>query len=274
MAVKFYTAINANSFVKDGGASTEYLMADGSTTTFAGITGSGTTKYIPKFTAGTVVGDSIIMQQSATTGTSTQLVTDGSFANGSADWEVGSSSWSVASGKATCNGTNAQDPIQFEDALYQIIDNSYSSNDTLSLSFTISGSTTGTLSCSLTNVVNTFTGNGAKTASITNPTGGAILYFYTTDGFDGDITAISVTAVIGDFGGGIGINTSDPKAMLDVNGGIRLADTNNSDDNALGIMRYRTGLTLESGPSGSYSALQMYGNSGWTDVIGWYQINV
>lgn len=68
MAVNFYTAINAESFVKDGGTSTEYLMADGSTTTFAGITGSGTTNYIPKFTSSSVIGDSIINEVSSEIG--------------------------------------------------------------------------------------------------------------------------------------------------------------------------------------------------------------
>lgn len=68
MAVNFYTAINAESFVKDGGTSTEYLMADGSTTTFAGITGSGTTNYLPKFTSSSVIGDSIINEVSSEIG--------------------------------------------------------------------------------------------------------------------------------------------------------------------------------------------------------------
>ena len=111
MAVNFYTAINAESFVKDGGTSTEYLMADGSTTTFAGITGSGTTNYLPKFTGSTTVGNSILFDKATSTAVATQQIVDGSFANGSTDWQVGSGSWSVASGKATCNGTNAADPL-------------------------------------------------------------------------------------------------------------------------------------------------------------------
>ena len=43
MAVQFYTGINADSFVKTGGLSTQYLMADGSTTTSAGGSSPWTT---------------------------------------------------------------------------------------------------------------------------------------------------------------------------------------------------------------------------------------
>ncbi len=43
MAVNFYTDINAKSFVKAGGLSTQYLMADGSTTTSAGGSSPWTT---------------------------------------------------------------------------------------------------------------------------------------------------------------------------------------------------------------------------------------
>ncbi len=43
MAVNFYTDINADSFVKEGGTSTQYLMADGSTTTSSGGSSPWTT---------------------------------------------------------------------------------------------------------------------------------------------------------------------------------------------------------------------------------------
>lgn len=43
MAVNFYTDINADAFVKEGGTSTQYLMADGSTTTSAGGSSPWTT---------------------------------------------------------------------------------------------------------------------------------------------------------------------------------------------------------------------------------------
>ena len=41
--------ITGGSFVKTGGTSSQYLMADGSVSTFAGVTGSGTTNYLPKW---------------------------------------------------------------------------------------------------------------------------------------------------------------------------------------------------------------------------------
>ncbi len=43
MAVNFYTDINADSFVKEGGTSSQYLMADGSTTTSSGGSSPWTT---------------------------------------------------------------------------------------------------------------------------------------------------------------------------------------------------------------------------------------
>ena len=48
MAVQFYTGINADSFVKAGGTSAQFLMADGSTSTG----GSGVTTVVADTTAG------------------------------------------------------------------------------------------------------------------------------------------------------------------------------------------------------------------------------
>jgi hypothetical protein len=92
--LKFSVANNgdttANSFIKSGGLSTEYLMADGSIST-GGITGTGTTNYLPKFTGATALGDSSIFNDNnqvligtTTTGTPTfgstpQLVVSGAF---------------------------------------------------------------------------------------------------------------------------------------------------------------------------------------------------
>jgi len=62
---KFSVANNgdttATSFIKSGGLSTEYLMADGSISTLTNpISGTGTTNYLPKFTGATALGDSSI----------------------------------------------------------------------------------------------------------------------------------------------------------------------------------------------------------------------
>lgn len=56
--------ITANKFIKTGGTNTQYLMADGSTSSGGGGGGSGTvsgtTNYVAKFTGSTAVGDSSI----------------------------------------------------------------------------------------------------------------------------------------------------------------------------------------------------------------------
>ena len=48
--------------VKDGGTGSQYLMADGSVTTFSGVTGSGTTNYLPKWTSASALGNSILFE--------------------------------------------------------------------------------------------------------------------------------------------------------------------------------------------------------------------
>lgn len=53
-------SITAGSFIKESGTSSQYLMADGSVSTFAGVTGSGTTNYLPKWTSASAIGNSVI----------------------------------------------------------------------------------------------------------------------------------------------------------------------------------------------------------------------
>src|SRR6478609_2200186 len=56
-------ALTANTFIKSGGTSSQYLMADGSVSTLAstsGLTGSGTTNFLPRFTSsGTITTSDI-----------------------------------------------------------------------------------------------------------------------------------------------------------------------------------------------------------------------
>jgi hypothetical protein len=55
--------LNATTLVKSGGTSTQYLMADGSTSTLTNpITGTGTTNYLPKFTGATTLGNSLFQE--------------------------------------------------------------------------------------------------------------------------------------------------------------------------------------------------------------------
>jgi hypothetical protein len=61
-SASFSGDITANKFIKSGGTSSQYLMADGSVSTFSGVTGTGTTNYLPKWTSGSVIGNSIIYE--------------------------------------------------------------------------------------------------------------------------------------------------------------------------------------------------------------------
>jgi len=64
--------MTASSFIKAGGTSSQYLMADGSVTTGGGgITGSGTTSYIPKWTSGSALGNSLIYDNGTNVGINT-----------------------------------------------------------------------------------------------------------------------------------------------------------------------------------------------------------
>jgi hypothetical protein len=58
--------------VKDGGTSSQYLMADGSVSTLTGVvTGSGTTNYLPKWTSGSALGNSLIYDDGTNIGIGT-----------------------------------------------------------------------------------------------------------------------------------------------------------------------------------------------------------
>lgn len=59
-AATFSSSVTAASIIKSGGTSSQYLMADGSTSTLTNpVTGTGTTHYLPKWTSGSALGNSI-----------------------------------------------------------------------------------------------------------------------------------------------------------------------------------------------------------------------
>jgi hypothetical protein len=59
--------LNATTLVKSGGTSSQYLMADGSTSTLTNpVTGTGTTNYLPKFTGASTIGNSGITDDGTT----------------------------------------------------------------------------------------------------------------------------------------------------------------------------------------------------------------
>ncbi len=65
-------------FIKSGGTSSQYLMADGSVSTLSGlVTGSGTTNYIPKWTSGSGIGNSTIFDNGSFVGIGTATITSG-----------------------------------------------------------------------------------------------------------------------------------------------------------------------------------------------------
>jgi hypothetical protein len=64
--------VTANSFIKSGGTSSQYLMADGSVSTLTNpITGTGTTNYLPKFTGASTLGNSQIFDNGTNVGIGT-----------------------------------------------------------------------------------------------------------------------------------------------------------------------------------------------------------
>jgi hypothetical protein len=268
--MKFLSDIEIEEGLKDDsgdlGAAGQVLSSTGTATNWidAGITGSGTTKKLPKFTASTVLGDSTLYEEGTTTSVSTQQIVDGSFGNGGNDWQVGADAWSVANGKATCNGTNIGSPQLAVNALIQISTAGVSENDSVSISFTVSDRTTGTLSLNSYGAVSTFVSNGAKTVTIT-ATNSTYFYFYTENGFDGSVTAISALADVGGFSGGIGIDTTTPRARLDVNGAIRISDSVDTDDIYSGSIRWAQDLSNDAGSS--KRALQVSNGGGWDDII-------
>jgi len=59
--------LTAASIIKSGGTSSQYLMADGSTSTLTNpVTGTGTTNYLPKWTSGSALGNSAITDDGTT----------------------------------------------------------------------------------------------------------------------------------------------------------------------------------------------------------------
>jgi hypothetical protein len=70
-------AITAGSFVKSGGTSSQYLMANGSVTTFSGVTGSGTTNYVASWTISGSLGNSTIYDNGTNVGIGTNIPFNG-----------------------------------------------------------------------------------------------------------------------------------------------------------------------------------------------------
>jgi hypothetical protein len=80
-------ALTAGSFVKSGGTSSQFLMADGSVSTGSGgtVTGTGTTNYISKFTGSSAIGNSQIFDNGTNVGIGTGSPSTARFQVNSAD---------------------------------------------------------------------------------------------------------------------------------------------------------------------------------------------
>jgi hypothetical protein len=66
-SANFASSVSASSFVRYGGTSSQYLMADGSTSTLTNpVTGTGTANYIPKWTSSSAISNSTLYDNGST----------------------------------------------------------------------------------------------------------------------------------------------------------------------------------------------------------------
>ena len=129
------------------------------------------------------------------TPTLVEKITDGSFANGSADWNEGTTSWTIANGKATNNGSN------FAGNSSTLTQNAVLPRPlqgaTITMSANIADSTTGRLIMTAGGETHQFsTGNGFKTVTLT-VNGNSETSLYSIDNFDGSVTDVSMTVLEG-----------------------------------------------------------------------------
>lgn len=99
-------SITATSFVKSGGTSTQFLMADGSVTTLSSpVTGSGSAGYIPKWTTATNIGSSLIYDDGTSIGIAYNTPNKGGYGRTLTGASFGSASFGFeAVGGTTTNG--------------------------------------------------------------------------------------------------------------------------------------------------------------------------
>lgn len=99
-------SITATSFVKSGGTSTQFLMADGSVTTLSSpVTGSGSAGYIPKWTTAANIGSSLIYDDGTSIGIAYSTPNKGGYGRTLTGASFGSASFGFeAVGGTTTNG--------------------------------------------------------------------------------------------------------------------------------------------------------------------------
>jgi CO dehydrogenase/acetyl-CoA synthase epsilon subunit len=261
---RFVNNITANAFVKTGGTSTQYLMADGSVSTLPSfIGGSGTTNFIPKFTAANRIGNSLIFDNGTSVGIGTtspisgnRLQVDGGYISvrgvpGSGGgfylshpnttnsdartWGFGASISTF--GDFGINQSNAKDgnPITSGTSRFYISNTGNIGIGTTSPNSRLdidkgSQSAGGTTPSGALLVANRTAGNGVLELG-TNAS--AISWLQSRN----SISATYYDLALNPNGGNVGIGTTSPGAKLDVNGVIRnnnkiYANTNNENGTA------------------------------------------
>jgi hypothetical protein len=101
-------SVTATSFIRTGGTSSQYLMADGSVSTLSNpVTGTGTTNYLPKFTGASTIGNSIVSESGSLVSVIANSAGLRVTESGGADVRM------VAGGSSGFFGTYSNHPLQF-----------------------------------------------------------------------------------------------------------------------------------------------------------------
>jgi hypothetical protein len=100
------TNITATAFIKSGGLSNQFLMADGSVTTYTNpVTGTGSAGYIPKWTTAANIGSSLIYDDGTSIGIAYNTPNKGGYGRTLTGAAFGSASFGFeAVGGTTTNG--------------------------------------------------------------------------------------------------------------------------------------------------------------------------